>query len=180
MGAISSIFGGGSSGGSQYNDTAEDAARSDQLQQVQQKQKSLQDSAKQYRDNLGQTQQQMGNMSEESGRRDLAAKMGQIDSASNSRGLLYSGIKQGAQSDASANYANTLANQRAQINQSTNDTANQMDNAGISAGFQTQQLGQQQADEDYQRELNRRNFYQGRSEAIGGLLGKAGGTALGS
>lgn len=172
---------GGLLGGSQdaYQPTAEERQRGQQMGQLEDTRKQLSGNAQQYRQNLGATQNKQFEQSTDPARTQLARRMSDIDSSANSRGLLYSGLKQGAQADANAGYASGLAQNRTQINADTNNRADQMDQAAISAGLDQQQLQQSIYDDQYQRDLKARDARMGVLNKLGGAVGGLVGSGAG-
>lgn len=132
------------------------------------------EAAQEYRSNLAATQARQGQLAEESGRRDLATNMAGVRTASNRRGLLYSGIRQGAEAEAGQSYASNLGAQKQRIKDSTEATADAMESKAIGAGVANQQMMQAQADANYQSALNQR---MAKNQMINSLLGTAGSAA---
>jgi len=133
--------------------------------------KQQQDYAKQFRANIGGYEQQAFNPIEQQAKVGLARQMGQIKTSANRRGLLYSGLRQGAEADAQSQTAQALQNKRAEINQSFGGAADQFDQQALKAGLDIQAGQQAIQDILYNRALAN---YQGRNAAIGSGLGAIG------
>lgn len=131
-----------------------------------------QTAAKQFRSGLPAYEQQQYLGAENNARRNLANKMSGITGNYASRGLLYSGLKQGAQSQAGSDTASQLAQQRMGINTGALDMANQMENQAIQSGMQTQAMKQQLKDDEYNRNLQ---YQQASQQGAGGLTRNLGG-----
>lgn len=116
----------------------------------------------------------MMNQAEDSGRRQLSQKLGQVRSGANSRGLLYSGLRQGAEEGTRAQSAGDLAATRQNINQASDEQMTNLTNQGANQGIQSYGMQIQNNANDYQDALKR---YQQKTGALGALgkgLGAAG------
>lgn len=127
--------------------------------------------AQKYQTALPFEQQKQGEEAGDIGRKNLAATNAQIDKNTNGRGLLYSGVNQGAKNQAAGQYASGLMNSQAQINQQTNATSQALNNRAIQAGLQSQQAqaGQAAADYNVNEQTNKNN-----QALIGGAIGSVG------
>lgn len=131
--------------------------------------------AEDYRQNLpGYKEAAFGYAADES-RQNLAKQMAGIKSSANSRGLLYSGLKSGAENSALSQHMGGLSQSRYDINSQFDDQANEMENKSILSGFQNLATARGAADADYQLALQQRAE---RDKGIGSLLG-AGGSIIG-
>lgn len=105
----------------------------------------------------------------ETGRQGLAKKLTDIKNGANSRGLLYSGVKQSADAEAAGQTASTLSNQAYQTNQGLEQQAQGLENTAMDAGMKEQQMRQQMNDSAYQTALKRKQENQaGMSSLMGG------------
>lgn len=136
-----------------------------QAQQVQQ--------AQDFQNNLPGYQNELYNQADNSARNSMAQKLADVKSASNSRGLLYSGLKQGQESAVGGQTAADLSNQRAKINEQTQGISNQMNQNAIGSGLAMQRAQQQMADQNYQMASQQAKQKQ---EAAQGLIGGIGKT----
>ena len=130
---------------------AEQAAAGNQ--EAQQQQQKAVTNAQDFRANLPNYEQDQQNTATDSAKAKLANTMSGIDSSANSRGLLYSGLKQGAEANAAGGYASDLAATKANINQNAESAAEGMENAAVGQGLNQQQIMQQQNDAAYQQAL---------------------------
>ncbi len=103
-----------------------------QYQELLDKQKKIADD---YRKNLPQYSQSLGNQYEASARQKLASGLKQTDQDFNRRGLLYSSARVGEQVGQQAQSASDIASGRQQINSGLLDKANQMDAGVFSTGM---------------------------------------------
>lgn len=136
--------------------------------------------AQDYRENMSNMKEEQGVQSQENARQTLANRLANIRAGSNSRGLLYSGLRQGAESQAGTDTAGQVAQERAQINNSVEDQANQLDSTALNSAFQTQGLQQQLNDSAYQDALQRRKQGISLLGTVGGALGGMVGAGAGS
>lgn len=113
------------------------------------------------------------NASEQAAQNSMQNDQG-IRAGASQRGLLYSGIREGAQAQNASNTASGLAQSRAGINQNLYEAGNKM-------GQQVYNAGMSVADQEFQREQSRYNLALTaagqRANVIGGLLGGAGAVA---
>jgi len=138
--------------------------------------------ASEYRKNLAGTQEQLMNQAGDSGRRNLAEGITDSRRAMSSRGLLYSGLRQGAEAGNRSDYLSGLSQARSGINQQTTDTADQMSAQAKQSGIGAQQAQQGLADAIYNQNMQQFGIAkeedskrkQALSSATGGLLGIAG------
>jgi hypothetical protein len=134
-------------------------------------QKKAQDRASQFRAGMGQMRAEQENIAGEQARSGLAGQIAQNKAGFNQRGLLYSGMKQGADIDAASQSAANLAQQKVQIGQGLESQAQDLENqamgAGMSvAGLQSQQLAQKMAFDQAKQAQ--------RGAVLGGLFSAAG------
>ncbi len=123
--------------------------------------------AESFQNNLPGYQQNLYNQAENSGRLGLAQKMAGIKASANSRGLLYSGLKQGQEATAGGENAANLARQRAGINEQSQAISNRMNQSAIQSGLEMQGAQQQMADQNYQTQLGQA---QQKQQAAKGLI----------
>lgn len=139
-------------------------------------QQSMATQAQDFSSNLPGYQQMLYTSADEQGRGNLASGQQQIDKNYGSRGLLYSGLRQGAQAGNAAGVASQLANQRTGINQSSQNTANNMNQGAIQQGLANQSAQQQMNAFNYQQQMGQ---FQGKQQAaqqtLGGAMSIAGG-----
>lgn len=135
-----------------------------QAQQVQQ--------AQDFQNNLGGYQGSLNDQAENTTRNSMAQKMADVRSASNSRGLLYSGLRQGQEAGVGAESASKLANQRAAINERTQNVSNQMNQNAIQSGLQMQQAQQAMADQNYEMANKQAEQKQKAAQGLIGGIGK--------
>lgn len=90
---------------------------------------------------------------EAQGKRQLAENISGINTGAQSRGLLYSGLRQKAVGEQYGNTAADLASKRMSLNQSFSDSARDMENEAIQGGLDIRASKQQQEDALYQRAL---------------------------
>lgn len=134
-------------------------------------QNKAQERAKSFRDNMGNVRKEQEGMAEEQARSGLATKIAGNKAGFAGRGLLYSGLKQGADVDAATDSASNLAQQKVGIGQALESQAQDLENqamgAGMSvAGMQSQALTQKMAFEQAKQ--------QQRGAVLGGLFSAAG------
>lgn len=134
-------------------------------------QKQAQDRAKAFRDNMGNVRKEQEGLAEEQARSGLATKIAGNKASFAGRGLLYSGMKQGADVDAATESSANLAQQKVGIGQALESQAQDLENqalgAGMSvAGLQSQALTQKMAFEQAKQ--------QQRGAVLGSLFGAAG------
>lgn len=128
---------------------------------------------------LNQQKEGMINQNADSSRGQLAQNMAGIKQSANSRGLLYSGIKQGQEAGAQSEAASNQAGYRAALNASTDKSTED-----IMAGKATMGLDQYQQDvtnagNAYQQALEKRKQSGGILGAIGGAIGAGAGLLMG-
>lgn len=133
-----------------------------------------------YRNNLHNLQKDLGNQSGDEGRSALAQRLSSIKSGASGRGLLYSGLRQAAESGAQTDMASQLAAKRANINSDTEDTALGFESGALQGGLGLQAL-QQQYQDQAKRSLYGQGLdaYRAKAESQGELF-KAGGMLGGS
>lgn len=108
-------------------------------------------------------------------RRQIAEGVGNARAGYNSRGLLFSGLRAGAEGDVAADAENKLADTTVKTNQELNDQANQLDQDAIETGLAMGNVSKDLAstNEEYRKSLidSLLQKDQARQQAIGGLLG---------
>lgn len=177
MGPVGSLIGGqagmggaGGMGSSGYQPEQVDP----RLKEISQRQlKTAQD----YRTNSENLKGQQGRQAGEGSRQNLAKSMTGINQNTNARGLLYSGVRQGAQQAAASDESARLAAQRSQINQQIEDQANQLDTSALNSAYSVQSMQQQMNDAAYKQALlNKQNEFSALGSAgkmFGSLVGSA-------
>lgn len=141
-------------------------------------QNRLGEQAQDYRSKLPEYKSNAFNAAQDSGRQDLAQQMAGIDSASNRRGLLYSGLNQGAKQGAASKYASDMSQKQYDIGQEQEGIATGMENDAIGAGFQNLAIQRGGADTAYQAALAQRQSQNAMYGNLFGALGSVGGAAL--
>jgi hypothetical protein len=116
-------------------------------------------------------QQQAYTAAEGDERRRLAEEMTGINRSMNRRGLLYSGMNEGAQRKAQSQSAGMLGQARQDINKSFQDQAEQMRDNAIGTGMGIQQNLQAAADLAYRQAVASMMQRRGTMSAIGGAVG---------
>lgn len=117
----------------------------------------------------------MMNQAGDSARTQLAQKLGQVRSSANSRGLLYSGLRQGAEGGARAQSAGALAGKRSEINNASDEQMTGLTNQAAQQGIQTYGNQIKNNAQDYQDALARYKQKSGALGALGQGLGALGG-----
>jgi hypothetical protein len=131
-----------------------------------------------FNNNLPAYQQQLYTQADNSARNDLANKMNDVKYQANKRGLLYSGLKQGAEAGLQGQAAGGLANQRANINNTTQGQANDMTSQAVGLGINNRLLQNQMNQANYQGNMgNWQEQQQGMSKLAKGAGLLAGGIA---
>ena len=93
---------------------------------------------------------------------------------------MYSGIKQGADSEAASQTASDLSSQAYGTNQALENQAKNMENTAINAGFAELGAKSEAADKAYNMALKRRQMQaEGQAGLLGGL-GAFGGLGIGA
>lgn len=95
----------------------------------------------------------------------------QIDKSANKRGLLFSGMKQGAESSAANQIANETQGKIAQNNKGLQDYANQYGSQVAQSNIANYQSNVSSAFNDYQNKLKEQQQQSGLMGSIGGGLG---------
>jgi hypothetical protein len=132
--------------------------------------------AKKFRAGLGQYTDEQYSAQANRGREQLQGTLGTIKSAANQRGMLYSGLRQGAEGGARQNMASILANQRAQINTEASSLADTKDFAAANVGLAGFGDAVRRADDTYAASLQSANA---RNLALG-QIGQGVGYGLGT
>lgn len=119
---------------------------------------------------------------EESGRGQLAEQLAGVKRGAQSRGLLYSGLKQQGDASSYGQYAAQLGQQAAGYNQQARDKMATYKGEQVNRGLDQYQLDQEKAAADYTSALNKRKLAQSQQgegaktgAAVGGALGMAAG-----
>lgn len=135
--------------------------------------------AKDFRAGLPQYQENQFNAAADASRRQLAGDISGVRKSANQRGMLYSGLRQGAEAAAGGNAAAALAKRRVAINQESGERADALDNQALQSGMAVQQLEQKRLDTAYERALDRQKQKQAGLGSIaggfGGIMGGLGG-----
>lgn len=133
--------------------------------------KAQADNAERFRGNLaGYRNDQIGQAQDQS-RKELAAQLAGVTSGMNRRGILYSGLNQGAQAGARAQAASQLAGNITDINRNAEDTAFGLEQGAVAAGLQGQKMQQERENQLYQQALA---YKQSKNAGLNGLMGGAG------
>lgn len=127
------------------------------------------DYASQFANNLGDYKGEQIRQAGEGSRRDLSARLADVTTAANQRGLLYSGLKQGAEQDERASAASDLAGTTSDINRTAEEQSRQMTQQDIQAGMGLRNALNQRAQNVY-------NLSQEQEAQRGGLLKGLGGS----
>lgn len=135
--------------------------------------------AARFRSSIPTLNQQAGTIQGEEGRQGLARKLTDIKRSASSRGLLYSGIKQGADQEVASSTASDLANKSYSTNKSLENQAQKMENSAIESGMKGLEAKQQAAQQSYQMALQRRQAQQQGQAGLLGGVGSLAGAALG-
>lgn len=138
-------------------------------------QQKLAKEAQAFRDQLPQYKDESFRLQEDSAKKTLAKDLSNVRTAANSRGLLYSGLREGAEAGTIGDFYADQAGQKAKINQTAEDTARGMEEKALGMGMQMQQQAQQQQDKAYDMALQARA---GRQSGMAGIMG-GGGNFLG-
>lgn len=117
-----------------------------------------------YRQNLPHYVQDASNLNEEQAANEAYNQDKQINASMNNRGLLFSGLNQGAKQGNRSAIASALMRKRAGLNKSAEDTAFGMENDAAGAGLSVANLYQQGANQRYRGDL-------GSAQQDPGLLG---------
>lgn len=173
--SIAGVFGLGPNARGQYN------AFTNQIAPIDPRLQSLVDQqnqqAQSFQQNLPTYEQDQysvasGNMKQQ------AANQGQnITDAANNRGLLYSGLNQGAQQQNLGNLSVGLANTKAGIAQNAQNQSNQMNMQAAQSSQGLLDAQDQWSQANYQGQLNAYNQKINNIGAVGGLLGGGEGLA---
>lgn len=123
--------------------------------------------------------EEMAQGAEAETKRQLASGLAQTRQNASSRGLLYSGIRQGTESTQRGMAGAQMAQARADINESVDEQVAKMRQGAIGAGFKAYDSAVAQAQADYNSALKNYKNRNAMIGQIGGALGMAGGMALG-
>lgn len=130
--------------------------------------------AKAFRANMGAEKAQRQSVASDDARRGLARQMAGISQAANQRGLTYSGLKAGAESQAGSEAAGELAAKKAQIGENLEEQAKGLESTAVTGAYQQAGDIRAQQDSAFQRALAER---QRKSDLTGSVLGSLGGLA---
>jgi len=111
-------------------------------------------------------------------RRRLAGELSGIRGGASSRGLLYSGLRQGQEAGARANSESGLAAQRQGINQTIDEQAQRLKEAPIKTGLNLAQVESDISNQAMSRAIENMQSRQAAMAGLGSALGQAAGTAL--
>lgn len=132
-----------------------------------------------FQNNLQNYGNQMYTQAADQGKRDLVDRQQGIKASANSRGLLYSGLRQSAEQGAATEASNNLASQKVGINQYLDQLNNSNQQQAINTGLDQYKGQVGAAFNSYQQALNN---YQQQQQAWGNVAGglfALGGAALG-
>jgi hypothetical protein len=108
-------------------------------------------------------------------RRQIAEGVGNVRAGYNQRGLLFSGMRSGAEADVGNEAENKLADTAVQTNQELMDQGNQLDQDAVETGFTMANISKDLANTDDQYRQSVIDMLlqkdQQRQQALGGLLG---------
>ena len=135
-------------------------------------QRKLSKEASDFRDKLPGYKNEAFNIQEDSAKLGLAKDLSDVRKDANSRGLLYSGIRQGAEADTLANFYADQSSERAKINQGAEDIARGMEEKALGVGLLGQQEQQALNDRAYDMALQQRAA---RGSGVSKLMGVGGG-----
>lgn len=155
-------------------------SRQDALMQKQlEYQQKLSGEAQAFRDKLPQYKDEAFRVQEDSAKQGLAGDLAGVRKAANSRGLLYSGLRDGAEAGTLGDFYANQSAEKAKINQSAEDVARGMEEKAIGMGMENQQQQQAAQDRIYDMALQARAGKQAGQGGIMGAVGKLGGGLLG-
>lgn len=135
--------------------------------------------AQAFRTSLPARSQEYGSMLGDQQRMSLARQMQGNAAAAQSRGLLYSGLKQAADQASAGQYASALSRGQSQFNEAAQKQAGEMEEQAIQSGLQLNQMENQAAQERYKNALLKRQANQGAAGGLGGAIGSITGGILG-
>lgn len=113
-------------------------------------------------------------------RKNLAKQMSGVRNNYSSRGLLYSGLRQGDELATQEQSGSRLASARAGINKDLNDQVQNMNDMAIKSGLDIQQQSQGIQDQVFNQALMNMQNSMSSNAALGGAVGQAAGSYLGS
>ena len=148
--------------------TPEQQSVSPQMKALEKRQLEL---ANQYRQDIPQMQQEQQSINSDTARQNVASGLQANKRSNQSKGRLYSGLKQGDDTAVKTQAATNLAYANQKSNQALQSQADAMDNAALQTSLQNQAEQQKLNDLYYQQALNNMNRRQG---SLQGLLGGAG------
>lgn len=127
--------------------------------------------AQEYREKAPGLAEQRYALAGDQARRGLQGDIKQIGTSANSRGLLYSGLRQGAEAQAGQQAASGLAQRRASIIGDVEGQQNQMDRSAIQSGLNVQNIEQGRLDQIYQDAMKRRQEQMALNQSPVGIIG---------
>lgn len=135
-----------------------------------------------FRKNLPSLAERQFGLAREQGLRGLADQIQGVRAGANRRGLLYSGLRQGAEGAARAGAAGELAQARAGINQNLENQAQQFEQQAVGAGLGDLGYKTDQATTAYKQALQNRQLKQQKIRAEGEQIGNiiSGATSVGT
>lgn len=136
------------------------------------------EAAKEYRTNLQGHTDQLAVAGQDKARRGLAQAMSGINTAANRRGLLYSGLRQGANAQAQGQYASGLSDARAQANEQGQQRAQALEDRTVDRGLEAQRSAMGHANRDYDTALRNRERDQAFRGSIFNSVGSVAGGLL--
>ena len=136
-----------------------------------------QDEQKAKQEELNQQKAQMMAQYGEGSRGALAKQISGIRSGMSSRGLLYSGLRQGAEQEAQGQSAAQSADYQARLNQSQADKMGEFQQEAANQGLQQYQDDTTQAFSDYSNAIAKRKQRSGLMGQLGSGIGALAGAA---
>ncbi len=135
-----------------------------------------------FRNNLGNYKQAQGTAATDNARRSLASDLSGVTASTNKRGLLYSGLRQGAEAGERAKVGAALNQRQYDIGQSADTQANALDAKALQSGMSVQGLQQGRENEisnrmqtiDQQKQKARNGLIGGVMQGVGSMFGGSG------
>lgn len=172
--------------GPDYGETESEGRARAALGDADSYQQQMSAQARNYNANLPGIQGGLEDQAADSGRRALAGNLTDVRRGASSRGLLYSGLRQGGEAGAYGNYLSGLSQARAGINEQTQGNASDMLEQAKNQGLNAQAARQSLNDAIYNRRQQGYQQAQGmneqRTKSLSGLMGglaSVGGAAAG-
>lgn len=135
--------------------------------------------AQQFREGIPVLANERMGVEAQGARRELAGNLAGIKQSANSRGLLYSGLREGAEADTRGGYAAALAQRRSQLNQEMDDQATDMEQTALAGAYDDQAAGQRGLDDKFNARQERNAARDRLIGSIAAGVGKAAGAAAG-